>query len=302
MVGSHHTERPSLLDNPHAERVKRVAGLVGRSARSRSGLVLVEGPQAVRELVRHRATLVRDVYATEGAAQRHPDVLDAARVATRWVHPVTEEVARAMSGDAQGIVAVADAQAVGGTGIPAPGGPWGERVWGEGVARHGRDLVVLLADAQDPGNAGTVIRTADAMGADAAVLTAGSVDPRGPKVIRSSAGSVFHLPVLTGSSLEEAVEALHARGCVVVGTSGRDGSLDLSGLLDDALGGGPSLLGGPHAWVMGNEARGLAPEQEDLCDVLVRVPMTGAAESLNVASAAAACLFASQHVRLHGAP
>lgn len=300
MAESPLTERPSVLDNPHAERVRKVAGLAGRSARQRSGLLLVEGPQAVRELLLHRAPHVRDVYLGEDARSRHPDIVRAALEATRWVHSVTDEVSHVLSPDAQGVVAVARATAVADGTVPEAGRAWPDRVWadpGSGNTDAG-ELVVVLADAQDPGNVGTVIRTADAMGARGVVLTQGSVDPRAPKVVRSSAGSVFHLPVITRVDLDAVVEALHARGCVVVGTSGRDGSLDLSELLDDALTTTPSLLGGPHAWVMGNEARGLSEQQEDLCDVLVRVPMTGAAESLNVASAASMCLFASQHVRV----
>ncbi len=301
MADAARNERPSVLDNPHAERVKRVAGLAGRSARQRSGLLLVEGPQAVRELLRHRAGEVCDVYLSEDVLLRHDDIVHLAREATRWVHTVTEDVARALSRDAQGVVAVARAGALVGGPVPPTGAPWPGRTWATTPARPraGAEVVVVLADTQDPGNAGTVIRTADAMGADGLVLTRGSVDPGSPKVVRSSAGSVFHLPVVTGVDLGDAVAALHARGCVVVGTSGRDGSLDLSELLDDALTRAPSLLSGPHAWVMGNEARGLSEDQEALCDALVRVPMTGAAESLNLAAAAAMCLFSSQHVRTH---
>ena len=276
-------ERPSHLDNPHAERVRRVAGLAGRSARSRSGLLLVDGPQAVRELVVHRAGQLRDVYLTAEAAASHPDILDAARRATTWVHEVTEEVARAMSSDAQGVIAVARIQAIGAGSPRAGGGP-----------------VVVLARAQDPGNVGTMIRTADAMGASRVVLTPGSVDFSNPKVIRSSAGSVFHLPVATGTALTEVVEDLHGDGTVVMGTSGSDGSLDLRELLAEALTRGEGALGVPHAWVLGNEAQGLSPQEEALCDVLVSIPMTGEAESLNVASAAAMCLFASQCGRAPG--
>ena len=86
---SSHPERLTLLDNPRADRVRRVSGLVGRSARSRSGLMLVEGPQAVRELVVHRPDAVRDVYVREDAWEAHADIVDVARSATRWVHPVT---------------------------------------------------------------------------------------------------------------------------------------------------------------------------------------------------------------------
>lgn len=271
------TERPSILDNPHADRVKRVAGLAGRSARSRSGLMLVEGPQAVRELVVHRGGQVRDVYLTPRASAQHPDIVGAAEAVTRWVHEVTEEVARAMSSDAQGVLAVAREQAVA-DGAPRPGG----------------GPVVVLARAQDPGNAGTIIRTADAMGASRVVLTPGSVDVRNPKVVRASAGSVFHLPVATGVELPALVDSLHEGGTVVMGTSGQDGSLDLTDLLDEVVLRGDGALTVPHAWVFGNEAQGLDPEEEDACDVLVRIPMSGPAESLNVSSAAAMCLFASQ--------
>ena len=89
-------ERLTVLDNPRADRVRRVSGLVGRSARSRSGLMLVEGPQAVRELVVHRPFAVRDVYVREDAWETHADVVDLARRATRWVHPVTAEVSAAL--------------------------------------------------------------------------------------------------------------------------------------------------------------------------------------------------------------
>lgn len=270
-------ERPSILDNPHAERVRRVAGLAGRSARSRSGLMLVEGPQAVRELVTHRGELVRDVYLSGGAAQQHPDIVDAARSATRWVHEVTDEVAHAMSPDAQGVIAVARSEAV-----------------ADGSPREGGGPVVILARAQDPGNAGTIIRTADAMGASRVVLTRDSVDVRNPKVLRATAGSAFHLPVSTGVELASVVEEIHEGGVVVMGTSGGDGSLDLSDLLAEAVRLGEGALTVPHAWVLGNEAQGLSDQEEEACDVLVRIPMTGQAESLNVSSAAAMCLFASQ--------
>ena len=258
----------------------------------------------MRELVRFRPDAVRDVYLTGEAGDRYPEIVDAAQAATRWVHEVSPEVARAMSGEAQGVLAVAEEWAVGGS---IDGVPLGEGLTRAGLGDRGvPGVVVVLVQAQDPGNVGTIVRTADAMGAVGVVLTAGSVDPRSPKVVRSSAGSVFHLPVVTGVALDEVVAALHEGECVVVGTSGRDGSVSLSGLLDEAgrtvAAGGAvgSLLGGPHAWVMGNEARGLSEAEEDACDVLVSIPMSGDAESLNVASAAAMCLFASQHARVGG--
>ncbi|MDC4233106.1 RNA methyltransferase [Actinomyces sp. B33] len=274
--------RPPVLDNPHSDRVRRVAGLVGRSARSRSGLMLVEGPQAVREVVRHRREAVRDVYLTRSAADRHPRILREAREATRWVHEVSDGVAAAMSADAQGILAVVGLDAVkDAAAAPAPG-----------------STIVLLAQGRDPGNVGTIIRTADAMGAAAVVAVSGTVDVRGPKVVRASAGSVFHLPIVPAASLDEAIALQRRWGSVVLGTSGGAGTESLSDLVRAAERGAGSPLEATHTWVLGNEARGLSEEEMALCDLLVAIPMTGEAESLNVASAAAMCLFASQHCAL----
>ena len=157
---------------------------------------------------------------------------------------------------------------------------------GEGLAERlaGARLVAVLAEAQDPGNAGTIIRTADAAGADAVVLVRGSVDATNPKVVRSTAGSLFHLPVLTGAGLEEVLKALDGAGLAVLAADG-SGPVNLF----DA----DELLARPCAWLFGNEARGLAPEALERAEAVVSVPVLGAAESLNVAAAAAVCLYAS---------
>lgn len=278
-----HSERPTVLSNPHAERVKKVAALVGRSARQRAGLILVEGPQAVRELVIHRPQAVRDVYIAPEATRLYPDVLAAAQGATRWVHEVTPEVAWAMSADAQGIVAVAQKSAI-------------ELSLPEAASAE-VSTFVILAQGRDPGNVGTVIRTADAMGAAAVLTCVGTVDVTSPKVIRSSAGSVFHLPIIHCASFDEAVATVHERGASVMGTSGVHGAVDLSQMLRDSVMGIPTPLSTSHAWAMGNEAKGLSDEELSLCDHLVFIPMSGQAESLNVASAATICLFASQTTR-----
>lgn len=273
-------ERLTVLDNPRADRVRRVSGLVGRSARSRSGLMLVEGPQAVRELAVHRPDAVRDVYVREDAWETHEDVVDVARRATRWVHPVSAEVSAAMSGDSQGVCAVASLDALSRE-LPEPS---------EG------ETIVVLAQGRDPGNVGTIIRTADAFGAVGVVAVAGTVDAASPKVVRSSVGSVFHIPVCVVSSFADARALVHGRSAALLGTSGGAGSVSLSDLLVQGVS-ARSRLSQSHAWVFGNEARGLSGDEMRLCDALVSIPMTGDAESLNVASAAATCLFASQTVR-----
>ena len=276
------SERPSILDNPRADRVKKVAALAGRSARSKQGKILVEGPQAVRELVRYRSSFVEDVYYTSAAAQTHPDVIDNAERLCRWVHEVSDEVSEALSRDSQGICAVARTEAI-------------ESVLPE---IQSGDTLVVIAQGRDPGNVGTIIRTADAMGARAIVSVKGSVDSSNPKVIRSSAGSLFHLPIVPAASFGEACQTLRGMNAVILGTSGAQGAYSLTSLMSYAAWERRGWLAQTHAWVFGNEAQGMSDDEMAACDALVMIPMSGQAESLNVASAAAMCLFASQSARV----
>ena len=141
---------------------------------------------------------------------------------------------------------------------------------------------MLLTNVRDPGNAGTVIRGADAAGADAVLVSSASVDIHSSKVVRSTAGSLFHLPVVTGLDVEATLETLRAHGIRTLAADGAGATL-----LPDAD------LTAPHCWVMGNEAWGLPDEVRDACDEVVRVPIHGRAESLNLAMAATVCLYAS---------
>ncbi|WP_062301468.1 TrmH family RNA methyltransferase [Demequina subtropica] len=263
------------LSNPKAERVKRVAALAGRSARSRAGVLLVEGPQGVREAVRFAADRVQDVYLSPDASLRYPEIAQEALAAGLYVHLGTDEVLDAMSADAQRVVAV-----VASTGTSL-----------DDVVAAAPRLVAVLSNVRDPGNAGTVIRVADAAGADAVILAGESVDPTNPKVIRSTAGSLFHLPIAR-APLADAVEALHQAGLTVLAADGSGEDL----LGDPSAGagaGGSEALAGPTAWVFGNEAWGLRPEEIALADAVVRIPIHGRAESLNLGTAAAVCLYAS---------
>ena len=248
-----------------------MAGLARRQARFKHGRFLVEGPQGVREAVRHAAEHVLDVYMTEAAASRHPEIWAEAKASGLYRHLVTPEVMAAMSADAQGVLAVV-----------AMGESSGPQALA--AALEGARLVAVLTEAQDPGNAGTIIRAADAAGADAVVLVRGSVDPTAPKVVRSTAGSLFHLPVVTGVALDDAVTALHNAGLTVLAADGR-GDFDLFEA--------ESLLEAPSAWLLGNEAHGLPSEALSRADAVVSIPIYGKAESLNVAAAATVCLYAS---------
>ncbi len=292
------------LTNPRSDRVKTVRALSGRLARSRHAQLLVEGPQGVREAVRHAPERVRDVYVSPAADGRNPEIVADARAAGLHVHLATAEVLAAMSADAQGVLAVVRARE-----------PRLEDVVAE-LARPGRArpaLVAVLATVRDPGNAGTVIRAADAAGADAVVLAGESVDVHNPKVVRSTAGSLFHLPVVTGVGLAAALDTLRRAGLLVLAADGA-GDLDLDDLLDvagaagtppDGDPGASVDLARPTAWVFGNEAWGLPEADRALADAVVRVPIRGRAESLNLATAATVCLYASGRAHRpsrHGAP
>jgi TrmH family RNA methyltransferase len=224
---------------------------------------LVEGPQAVGAAA--AAGLLLEVFATAGAAERVAVLnVPVTIVGDRALATLTETVTP------QGVVGVAASLDV----------PLDQALAGE------PRLVVVLLDARDPGNAGTIIRTADAAGADAVILAdgeeGGSVDVHNGKCVRASAGSVFHLPI-AAAPWAEALDAIRVTGLRTLATTGTgDEPLDqLAGLER------------PTAWVLGNEAHGLPASVVAACDAAVRIPIRGRAESLNVASAAAVCLYAS---------
>ncbi len=264
---------------PYTERTPRVAAarrLTRRAARDDAGDFLAEGPQAVREaLAGALAGTVarpRELFATAAALARHPDVAELARRAGVTVSEVTPRAAAGLSETStpQGLVAV----------CPALDVPLDAALAGRPA------LVALLADVRDPGNAGTVLRTADAAGAGAVVLAGGSVDPYNGKAVRASAGSLFHLPVVRGADLATAVAAARAVGLTVLAADG-GGDQDLDELAD------ADALAAPTAWLFGNEAWGLPAAVGALADHRVRIPISPRAESLNLAAAAAVCLFAS---------
>jgi RNA methyltransferase, TrmH family len=258
-------------------RVKAARQLARRSARQRSRLFLAEGPQAVREAL--DAGVVTELFVTTAAWSRHGEL--AARAAGRGapVHAVSGEVMAelAQTITPQGLLAVCRF-----VDVPL-----------EQLTAAVPRLVVLLANVRDPGNAGTVLRTADAAGADGVVFSDASVDPYNSKCVRASAGSLFHLPVVVGSPLRQAVAALRRAGLRVLAADGSAGRE-----LDDLEPG--RVLAGPTAWLFGNEAWGLPRELLALADEAVAVPIYGRAESLNLAAAAAVCLYASARAQRRG--
>lgn len=288
------TGRPqdSPLSNPRADRVRDVAKLAGRPARLKRGHFLAEGPQSVREALRlHQQRLaagspgvVTDVYASEACLDRFPEFEELAEGTNAWL--ATDEVLATMADtvNPQGIIAVCRF-----VDVPL-----------ESVLDAGPRLIAVLCQVRDPGNAGTVLRAADSAGADAVVLTGSSVDIYNPKAVRSTAGSLFHLPVVLGAEVADLAEACKARGIGLLAADGY-GSLNLDALQDEnarrrLTGSGPDSvydLGGPTAWLFGNEAQGLSAAELELADHRVAVPVYGAAESLNLGTAATVCLYAS---------
>ncbi|OBI76854.1 RNA methyltransferase [Mycolicibacterium fortuitum] len=231
--------------------------------RRRAARFLAEGPNLVEAALRRG--LVSEVFATEAALDRF-----AALLVDAPVQVVTERAAKALSDTVTpvGLVAVCRMPEVSLDEVLA------------GAPR----LVAVAVETSEPGNAGTLIRLADAMGADAMILAGNSVDPFNGKCLRSSAGSIFGLPVVQAPDVDALMAALRAAGLQVLATT-LDGETSL-----------PDVdLTAPTAWLFGSEAHGLSSEIAAAADARVTIPMRGSAESLNVAAAAAICLYASAH-------
>lgn len=235
--------------------------LLRHTGRRRAGRFLAEGPNLVQAAIEHGLAI--EVFGTAAAVDRH-----AALLAGTPVQLVTERAAKALSDTVTpaGLVAVCEQPA--------------------GVLPAEPTLVAVAVGVSEPGNAGTLIRIADAMGADAVLLAGHAVDPYNGKCLRASAGSIFHLPVVVEPDAVAAVTALKAAGLAVLATT-----------LDDAVDLADAELDGPTAWLFGPEAHGLPAEVTALADQRVRIEMPGHAESLNVAAAAAICLYQSARAR-----
>lgn len=263
-MASLHADAPLL--STKSGRVRTARRLARRASRAEVGLFLAEGPQAVREALSIPGC-VREVFASPGL---HDD-LRAQAGDIPWL--LADDGAIAALSDTvhpQGVVAVCRFLDVS----------------LEAALASSPRLVAVCADIRDPGNAGTVVRCGDAAGAGAVVLTGDSVDVYNGKAVRASVGSLFHLPVVTERDAAETVRRLREAGLTILAADGY-GEVDL----DDAADSG--LLAAPTAWLFGNEAWGLPDELAALADHRVRIPIHGRAESLNLATAAAVCLYAS---------
>jgi RNA methyltransferase, TrmH family len=284
---------------PRSGRVKAARKLTRRSVRAEQRLFLAEGAKALTEALHVSGRVpagVVEVFATEAASEQYAALRKAVDDAGVPWFPVSEDAVASLSGAVtpQGVVAVCrfldvDLDSLLESGFETLAGARSSTT-GEGSPNPsttgGSPTLVVCADVRDPGNAGTVIRTADAAGAVGVVLAGNSVDPYNGKTVRASVGSLWHLPVSVADDPADCVRRAQDAGFVVLAADGA-GDTDLfeaerSGLLDQ-----------PVAWLFGNEAWGLPDELAALADQRVSIPIFGRAESLNLSTAAAVCLYAS---------
>ena len=266
------------LTSAASDRVKAVRALHSRSGRRKSGRFLVEGPQAVRSAL-DAGVVIHDLFVDDDAGVVHAGLIGDARAAGVRVTEASPAVLAAMgeTEHPQGVLAVCDLlPAADLTAMLAVSAP-----------------VVVLESVSDPGNVGTIIRTADAVGAAGVILTRGCADVHNGKVVRSTAGSLFHLPIAYDLDLADACAAVRLAGRPLVVTTGA-GDTDLF----DAV--ASRLVCRRSVWLIGSEAHGASPAAVAAADLLVRIPMAGRAESLNAAVATATVLYVTAYGQAQG--
>lgn len=243
--------------------VKAARKLARRRDRDRSGTFLVEGPQAVGEALGHLSRLFVTDPETDLVRQAVSEGVDVVAVTERVLAHLADTVSP------QGVVGVAQL-----AGVTLD------------EALSGADLVAVCWQVGDPGNLGTIIRSADAAGAGAVVCTAGSVDPTNPKAVRASAGSLFHLPVVADADPRTVLAACRSHGLHIVAAQPRGATAYTA--VDFTR---------PTAVVLGSEAHGLPEEVLAVADAVAAVPIHGRAESLNLAVTAALLLYEAARQR-----
>ncbi|MCH4160624.1 MAG: RNA methyltransferase [Bifidobacterium sp.] len=272
-----------VIDNPKADRIRKVSDLSSRKRREEYGRFCIEGPQAVREAITYRPEIIGDLFVQVNESDGHIDVVspvveslqELSQESGIYVHHVTERVMHRISTDSQGILAVADSAAL--------------QVDVNDLAVSPKAMIAAFWQIRDPGNAGTVIRAADASGCDVVVFVDDCVDVLNPKVVRSSVGSLFHIPVVTLSSEEffqwTSKFGASVNAADVYGLEGRP-AIQLPELLEQEA----TTQDQPRAFLFGNEARGLPEHILKQVHRTVYIPMYGKAESLNLATSAAILL------------
>ena len=322
-----------LIDNPHSERVKRISALT-RGKVNDLHKFLVEGPQSVREAVRYAADSICDIYVAENIVNDYKSFTnnnysdsnennstDSIRAIVEeslekecYVHPVSLEVIRKISSDSQGIVAVLNSKSLDDFYTSSfyslqnslvknslCENPLGDNslIKKSLCENYIKPLRIAACwQVRDPGNAGAIIRVADVAGCDAVVFVDDCVSRWNSKLIRSTAGSLFHLPVVSISENEwfDWAKKLGIRiiAADIYGTDERKPK-DFPIILDDN-----NIMGSSLAVLFGNEARGLPVSVLNKVDEISVIPIYGKAESMNLATSAAVMLMGlamSSHAR-----
>ena len=259
-------EKITSLHSPHIGRVKALLGARGKKNRELENVFIAEGIQAVREALAPKmleGLKVKQLFLTETGVKKLSAEIDLKSLDNVEIFEVTDQVMKEMadSESPQGILALCSSKS-----LKLPD------LW-----RLQPKKIAYFWQIQDPGNAGTVIRTADACGFDAIIFSDNSVDIFNPKTIRATVGSLWHIPVITDVGISEFIRESRTHNFKSFALTGEGNSTFNSKLI--------SQTGEKSLWIFGNEARGL-PELPDAVES-VRIPMKGHAESLNVASAAA---------------
>ncbi|MFT4245582.1 MAG: RNA methyltransferase [Micrococcaceae bacterium] len=264
----------NVISNPRSERVKGLTKLSRRSVRYKQKKFLVEGPQSVREALKYHkqySGLVRNIYLSAKAKSNNRDIYTLLKDLELPIFTVTEEILDKISPDNahQGWIAECNME--------------GFTKEITALVANNPKLLVYLENLRDPGNVGTIIRVADAAGASGVILSAESVDIFNSKVIRSTAGSLFHLPIVLGQNATAVIASCSKYNIQSLATDGYSPNnlFELESLSE------------PTLWVMGNEAHGATDEIKSKVDKTVSIPVYGQAESLNVATAATICLYVS---------
>lgn len=249
------------LHSPHIARVKALIGSKGAKERREQGLFVAEGVQCAREALNSTSgPQLKILYATEGGLAKISE-LDFHSVE---IVEVSDAVMKAMSDTVtpQGLISL----------CYKPDSHFSE------LEPTGSSTFIYLHEIQDPGNAGTILRTADAMGISAVITSPDSVDMYSPKVVRSTAGSLWHVPVYEGISFDRVEKQLPGIQKFLLSSHAKESILDLK-------------ISGDCLAIFGNEARGVSASSLGASVTEVKIPMSGGAESLNLSAAASIVMF-----------
>ncbi len=253
------------LESINNKAIKQTIALASKKERDKTGLFVLEGERLVSEI--NNMDLIEYVIVSESYKGEYPPTNKICLTSDSLFEKLSDTV------NPQGIIAVCHKL----------------KYKYENAFNVNNPFFVVLENLQDPGNLGTIIRTADAAGANGIFINKGSVDLYNPKVVRSTMGSIFHLPIYTGIDLPVLLD--DCRNNKIQTLAAHLGGTRTPYMAD---------LTGPTAILVGNEGSGLTPETATMADELVRIPMPGKAESMNASIAAGILIYETVRQRIGG--